>query len=89
MKRFDQVMEKRYIKTSYYYIINLPHFFSISPQTYIIYSRFKNNVQYLQSNNNGQKVLQKHSWMVELTENEILVYNKVVHVNRIINNVIK
>ena len=46
-------------------------------------------MQYLQSNNNGQKLLWKHSWTVELTENEMLVYNKVVHINRTINNVIK
>ena len=48
-------------------------------------------MQYLQSNNSGQKVLWKHSWTLELTENETLMaYNKeVVHINRTINNVIK
>ena len=33
-----------------------------------MYSTFKDNVQYLQNNNNNmQKLLWKHSWMVELT----------------------
>ena len=49
----------------------------------------KDNMQYLQSNNNQQKVLWKHSWTVELTENEMLVYNKVAYINRTINNVMK
>ena len=44
---------------------------------------------YLQSNNNGQQLLWKNSWMVELTENEMLVFKKVVHINRTINNAIK
>ena len=56
---------------------------------YIAFKCFKDNMQYLQSNNNGQKLLWKHSWTVELVENEMLVYNKVVHINRTINNVIK
>ena len=42
---------------------------------------FKDNVQYLQSNNNGQKLLWKHSWLVKPNENEMLVYNKIVHIS--------
>ena len=50
---------------------------------------FKDNMQYLQSNNKVPKVLWNHSWTIELTENEMLGYNKVVHINKTINNIMK